>query len=108
MVTSFPAVLAGFEWYRQGISLNQIILCAAVSLLLLLAYSIPACELGARTGLGYCALSQTVFGRCGAMFSTGNLLWLFTAWYGLTAVLMAQAVSGLFHWQAPIMWLSIF
>ena len=108
MVTSFPAVLAGFEWYRQGISLSQLIICAILSLLLLLAYSIPACELGARSGLGYCALSQTVFGRWGAMFSTGNLLWLFTAWYGLTAVLMAQAFSGLFHWQVPIIWLSIF
>jgi purine-cytosine permease-like protein len=108
MVTSFPAVLAGFEWYRQGISFNQIIFCAVISLVLLLAYSIPACELGARSGLGYCALSQNVFGRRGAVFSTINLLWLFTVWYGLTAVFMAQAVSGLFHWQTKIAWLSVF
>ena len=108
MVTSFPAVLAGFEWYRQGIGFSQLIVCATISLILLLAYSIPACELGARSGLGYSALCQTVFGRWGALFSTGNLLWLFTAWYGLTAVLMAQAVSGLFHWHLPIIWLSIF
>jgi len=108
MVTSFPAVLAGFEWYRQGISFNQIIVCAIISLVLLLAYSIPACELGARSGLGYCTLSQNVFGRRGAIFSTINLLWLFTAWYGLTAVFMAQAVSGLLHWQIPMVWLSIF
>lgn len=96
MVTSFPAVLAGLEWYRQGISFSQLIVCAIFSLILLLLYSVPACELGARTGLGYCALGKIVFGDRGALLLTFNLLWLFTVWYGLTAVLMAQALIGLF------------
>lgn len=107
MVTSFPALLAGYEWYRQGITLDQLILGAVISLLLLLAYSIPACELGARSGLGYSALGQTIFGRLGGMFLTTNLLLVFTAWYGLTAVLMAQSAAGLFHWQLPVIWLSV-
>lgn len=107
MVTSFPAVLAGCDWYRQGISLNQIIICAIISLLLLLAYSIPACEMGAKTGLGYCALSRTVFGRWGFLFITGSLLFMFTAWYGWTAALMAQTVVGLLHCPLPIVWLSM-
>ena len=107
MVASFPAVLAGFEWYRQGISLYQLFFCAGISVLLLLLYSVPACELGARTGLGYCVLGRTIFGRWGMGLLTINLLWLFVAWYGLTAVLMAQAVLNLFHWQMPLMYLSV-
>ncbi len=107
MVASFPAVLAGFEWYSQGVSLNQMIGSGAISLLLLLAYSIPACELGARTGLGYCALSRTVFGRLGSAFVTFNLMWMFLAWYGMTAVLMAVAFAHLYHSFLPVIWLSI-
>lgn len=107
MVTSFPAVLAGFAWYRQGIGFNQLIYCSAISILLLLLYSVPACELGARTGLGYCALGRTIFGRWGAMLLVINLIWLFVAWYGLTAVLMAQAVINLFHQHLPLIWLSV-
>ena len=107
MVASFPAVLAGFEWYRQGITLPQLAFCAVISVVLLLLYSVPACELGARTGLGYCKLGRTVFGRWGGALLTVNLLWLFVAWYSLTAVLMAQAVLNLFHWHMPLFWLSI-
>ncbi len=107
MVTSFPAVIAGFEWYRQGISLGQLIVCAIVSLLILLLYSVPACELGARSGLGYCVMGKIVFGRWGGVFLTANLIWLFVAWYGLTADLMAQAVSNLFHLRLSVMWLSV-
>ncbi len=107
MVASFPAVLAGFEWYRQGITLPQLAFCGAISVLLLLLYSVPACQLGAKTGLGYCRLGQTVFGRWGGALLTINLLWLFVAWYSLTAVLMAQAVLNLFHWHLPLFWLSV-
>ncbi len=107
MVTSFPAVLAGFEWYRQGITFHQLLLCGSISILLLLIYSIPACELGSRTGLGYCCIGKSVFGRWGAGLLTVNLIWMFMAWYGLTAVLMAQAIINLFHWQTSVVWLSI-
>lgn len=106
MVTSFPAVLAGFEWYRQGISFNQLICCSLISILLLLLYSVPACQLGASTGLGYCALGRTIFGRWGAALLAMNLIWLFVAWYGLTAVLMAQAIINLFHQHLQLIWLS--
>lgn len=107
MVASFPAVIAGFEWYYSGITLTQLFSCGAISILLLLLYSIPACELGARTGLGYAVLGQLVFGRSGGAFLTLNLLWLFTAWYALTAVLMAQAVMNLFHLKVQLIWLSV-
>jgi purine-cytosine permease-like protein len=107
MVASFPAVLAGFEWYRQGITLPQLAFCSAISVVVLLLYSVPACELGARTGMGYCKLGQVIFGRWGGALLSINLLWLFIAWYSLTAVLMAQAVLNLFHWHMPLFWLSV-
>ncbi len=107
MVASFPAVLAGFEWYRNGITLSQLAFCGATSIFLLMLYSVPACELGARTGLGYCTLGRIVFGRWGGALLTINLLWLFIAWYALTAVLMAQAVSNLFHWHISLVLLSV-
>src|ERR1700733_5587910 len=74
MVASFPAVLAGFEWYRQGITLPQLAFCSAISVVVLLLYSVPACELGARTGMGYCKLGQVIFGRWGGAFLSINLL----------------------------------
>jgi purine-cytosine permease-like protein len=107
MVASFPAVLAGFEWYGQGVSFAQMIVCAFISLVLLLAYSIPASELGARTGLGYCALSRIVFGRVGSIIVTANLMWMFTAWYAITAVLMARAFADLFHLPIALIYLSV-
>ncbi len=107
MVASFPAVLTGFEWYRQGITLPQLAFCGIFSVLLLLLYSVPACQLGARTGLGYCKLGRVIFGRWGGVVLPINLLWLFVAWYSLTAVLMAQAMLNLFHWHVPLLWLSV-
>jgi purine-cytosine permease-like protein len=107
MVASFPAVLCGFEWYRQGITLPQLALCSFVSVLLLLLYSVPACALGSRTGLGYCQLGRIVFGRWGGIFLMLNLIWLFVAWYAFTAVLMAQAVNNLFHWNFSVIVLSV-
>ena len=107
MVTSFPAVLIGFEWHRQGISLSQVVICSIMSCLILLAYAVPASQLGARTGLGFCALSRVVFGRWGTLLITANLLWIFIASYGMTAVLMAEAVESFLHLDISILWMSV-
>ncbi|HEY9715470.1 MAG TPA: hypothetical protein V6C72_18495, partial [Chroococcales cyanobacterium] len=50
MVTGFPSVLVGFEWFKQGFVLSQILICLLVSNLILLAYALPACYLGAHSG----------------------------------------------------------
>ncbi len=107
MVTAFPTALVGFEWCKQGISLSQVIICSIVSCLLLLAYAIPASQLGARSGLGFCALSRLVFGRWGTRLVTANLLCIFIAFYGVTAVWMAQAVNSFLHVNIPILWMTI-
>jgi len=107
MVTAFPMVLVGFEWHKQGFSLNQLLLCTTLSCLLLLAYAIPATQLGARSGLGYCGLSRTTFGRWGTWLVAGNLVWMGVIWYGITAVWMAQATRDLLHVQFSITGMAI-
>jgi cytosine permease len=106
MVTSFPAVMIGFEWYRRGLTLSQVVTCTSLSCLVLLLYAIPATQLGARTGLSYTALSRNVFGTIGSRVITFNLIWLFTAVYGLFALYYAEALKGLFNLDLPIVALS--
>jgi purine-cytosine permease-like protein len=106
MVTAFPSVLIGFEWFKQGLSLKQVIACTAISCGILLMYSIPAAYLGAKSGQTYGLLSRQVFGRWGSRVVSINLLWIFIAWYSLTALLLADALNGLFHLSAPVMLLS--
>jgi purine-cytosine permease-like protein len=107
MVTSFPTVLIGFEWCKQGFSLAQVLTCTVLSSLLLICYAVPATQLGARSGLGYGALSRGVFGRAGTILVAANLVWMFTTWYGMVAFLMAQAVRDLLHVPVPMIWLSM-
>lgn len=107
MVTAFPAVLVGFEWCKQGFTLTQVLLCTVVSCAILLAYAIPASQLGAVSGLSYAALSRSIFGRWGSKVVAFNLVAIFIAWYGLAALFLADGLEGLFHWKAPLMVLSV-
>lgn len=107
MVTAFPSVLIGFQWYKDGLTLAQVLACCAISCLLLLLYAIPATQLGAVTGLTYGAISRTVFGRWGARFVSLNLIWIFVCWYGLCSLFMAEGLEGLFHIKVPVMALSV-
>jgi purine-cytosine permease-like protein len=107
MVTAFPTVLIGFEWYKKGISLSQVVICSIISCMVLLAYAIPASQLGARSGLGFCALSRLVFGRWGTRLVTTNLLFVFLAFYGITAVWMAQAVNSFLHVSISVLWMAV-
>lgn len=102
MVTAFPTLMIGFEWYKSGLSLPQVIACCVLSCAMLLCYSIPATQLGARTGLGYTALSRSIFGRWGARYVTFNIIWMFVCFYGLMSFLMAESLAGIFHWTVPI------
>lgn len=106
MVTSFPSVLVGFQWYKDGFSLGQVLSCTLLSCLLLLAYTLPASQLGARTGQSYTVLSRSVFGRLGAQIVSFNLVWIFVAWYGLAALFLAEGLAGLVKLPLPLMWMS--
>jgi len=105
MTTAFPAVLIGFEWHKQGFSFSQILFCSVLGCIFLLAYAIPASLLGAKSGLGYCGLSRVVFGRWGTRLVAANLIWMSVVWYGIFAVLMAQAVNDLLqvHYSMTVM-----
>jgi purine-cytosine permease-like protein len=106
MVTAFPSVLIGFQWYKEGLTLSQVIVCTIFSCMILLAYSIPAAYLGSVSGQTYGLLSRQVFGRWGSRLVSFNLLWIFVAWYSLTALLLADGLSGLFHLNVPLMFLA--
>lgn len=104
MVTALPTVLIGFEWYKKGLSLSQVIICSVLSSTLLLLYSLPASWMGAKSGLTYGLLARQVFGLWGTRLASFHAIWLMLAWYALDAVLLADALKGLFHlnWHAPV------
>ena len=106
MVTAFPSVLIGFQWFKDGLTLSQVISCAILSCLILLAYSIPAAYLGSHSGQSYGLLSRKVFGRWGSRLVSCNLLWIFIAWYSISALLLADGLIGIFHLPVPVMALA--
>ncbi|MBY0548625.1 MAG: cytosine permease [Candidatus Obscuribacterales bacterium] len=96
MVTVFPNVLVGFEWYKLGMNLPEVAASLVTSCLIILAYSIPACFLGSTTGLTYSLLSRSIFGRWGSWFVSFNSIWVSTGWYALNAIFLAEGLRGLF------------
>ena len=56
MVTQFPSVLIGFEWFKQGFTLWQVIIGTLISTVMLMAYTVPAALLGSRSGQTYSVL----------------------------------------------------
>lgn len=53
MVTCFPGILAGFQWYGAKFTFLQVLQGSLISCFLVLIYALPACYLGAKTGLTY-------------------------------------------------------
>jgi len=106
MVTGFPSVLAGFDWFKSGLTLSQVTICSVISCLILLMYAIPANQLGARSGQSFSMLSRRFFGRYGSYLVTINVIWMFLAWYGLMAMLLAQGLKGIYHWPVSTILLA--
>jgi len=106
MVTAFPAVLMGFQWLKDGITLPQVINCTLIGCMVLLAYAVPAAHLGAKSGLSYGALSRLVFGGWASRLASINILWIFAAWYSMYALLLADTLKSIFHIEVPIMVLA--
>lgn len=107
MVTGFPSVLAGFTWYKYGLTLSQILMCTLVSNVILMAYSIPSCHLGAVSGQTYALMSRSLFGRLGSMFISVNVAWISLAWYGMAALLLADGLKGVMPIPLDTMWLAV-
>lgn len=106
MVTGFPTVLTGFDWFKAGLTIPQILQGEVLSVFLLLLYSIPAVYLGAKSGQTYALLSRSIFGRWGSYLVSFNLLWICIAWYGLMAVFLAEGLKGLFPLPISLIGLS--
>jgi cytosine permease len=104
MVCGFPSVLAGFEWFKAGLTMTQTLQAVGLSCLLLMAYMLPSCYLGAKSGMTYSLLSRQIFGSWGSRLVSANLVWVSIAWYGLTASFLATALKDLYHLDTP-MWL---
>jgi cytosine permease len=107
MVTGFPSVLVGFEWYKAQLSLPQVLQGVLVSCLILLAYGVPATYLGSKSGLSYSILSRKVFGAWGSRLVSFNLVWISVAWYGLNAMFLADGLKGLYHFDIPSTWFAV-
>lgn len=106
MVTCFPNVLAGFQWYKEGMNIQQVINGVLISCGIIMAYSIPACYLGAKTGLTYTVLSRSVFGSLGARLISVNVIWISVGWYALNAIFLADGIRGLFSMNVPQIWFA--
>jgi len=106
MVTAFPTVLMGFQWLKDGVTLGQVIACTIIGCFVLLAYAVPAAHLGAKSGLSYGALSRLVFGGWASRLASFNILWIFTAFYAMYALLLADTIKGIFHINLPLMALA--
>jgi len=85
------------EWHKQGFSLTQVIACTVFASNLLLLYTVPAAMAGATTGKTFGQLAGSVFGSKGCHFATIHVFWIFSIFYGMTALFMADAFTGLFH-----------
>lgn len=107
MVTCFPNVLVGFHWFKEGMSLGQVFSGLLISNLIILLYSIPACYLGAKTGLTYALLSRSIFGRWGSRIVSLNSIWVAIGWYALNAIFLADGLRGLYKVDMPQIWFAV-
>ncbi len=106
MVTVFPNVLIGFEWFKLGMTLPQVIMSLLASCLILMVYSVPACFLGSATGLTYSLLSRSIFGRWGSWFVSFNSIWVSTGWYALNAIFLSEGLRGLLSLNVDPLWFA--
>jgi purine-cytosine permease-like protein len=95
MVASFPSVVIGFDWYRQGFSFMQVIAALASSIGILLLYSLPVCTIAVKTGLSFKYLCRRFFDSTLSRNLTVCLIFLYLGWYAVTALFMADACCGI-------------
>ncbi|MFA7337478.1 MAG: hypothetical protein WC028_11885 [Candidatus Obscuribacterales bacterium] len=99
MVASFPAVLIGFDWCKRGFSLKQVLLSLLIAIVVLLLYSVPVCLLAVKTGLSFKMLCHKLFPPAFSKILTAALIFLYLGWYSVCALLLADAVAGIFRIQ---------
>lgn len=108
MVTGFPTVLVGFDAFKVGLTLPQLIQGCLLGCIILMIYGIPATFMGSNTGQSYSLLSRTVFGAWGSRLVSTNLIWVNIGWYGLSAAFLAEGLQGIYHLPIPTVALATF
>lgn len=96
MMTNFPMVLFGYEWYRSGFSLSQVFAGAAIGGLIVFVFQMWSGYMGAKSGLNYVLLLRQVFGGVGSKIVCFVWSLLFLLWYALNPLLLTDAIKGLF------------
>src|SRR6185369_7283762 len=94
MVASFPAVIIGFDWYKQGLSFNQVLISLLLSIVVLIIYSVPICTIAIKSGLSFKQLLAELFGPVFTRNLTICLIFLYLGWYAVCALFMADALCG--------------
>jgi purine-cytosine permease-like protein len=97
MMTTFPTCLLGFEWYRVGFSLSQVLVGVLVGSSIVFCYTAVASYMGAKTGLSYSLLAKHVFGEAGSKVVCAGWSLLFFLWYAYLAGSFAVALKGLLN-----------
>lgn len=95
MVASFPGVLIGLSWHKQGFPLPEVLSSLALCMVILLGYSVPMCTLAAKTGLSFKYLCHKYFGTGFSRLLTICLLVIYLGWYAVCSLLMADACCAL-------------
>jgi purine-cytosine permease-like protein len=95
MVASFPCVLIGLDWHRQGFSLPTVLWSLLLNMAILLLYSIPMCVIAAKTGLSFKFLCRKYFGDGFSKLLTVCVILLYLGWYGVVSLLMADATCAM-------------
>jgi purine-cytosine permease-like protein len=107
MMTNFPMVLFGYEWYRSGFSLGQIVSACLIGCLIIFAFQMTSGYMGAQSGLNFTLLLKRVFGTAGSKVVCAVWSLLFLLWYALNAVLLAEAIKGLLGLTFDTIFLAI-
>jgi purine-cytosine permease-like protein len=94
MVASFPAVLIGFDWYKEGFSLKQTIEALVLSMGVMLLYTVPIITLATKTGLSFKLLCKKFFGSQFSGRITLCISILYMGWYAVMSLMMADATCG--------------
>lgn len=97
MCTGFANVMVGFQWHKAGFTLSQVLIGSLFSIVIVVAYTLPASYIGCKSGFTWANLSQRVFGRLGSYFASFNLMWVNIGWYALNAMFCGETLRGLFQ-----------
>lgn len=101
------SVYTGFLARSQGLTLRDMIVAGAVSIVIILSYGVGACYIGTHTGQTHTLIARTVFGKAGSGIASALLILMGMGWYAFQAYFLALILQGLFGVNV-VLWSAIF